>query len=41
MFVIHELAEDVELLTQELVGEIHLMGAGRKRRDVRVNVEPR
>lgn len=25
VFVIHKLAEDVELLSQELVGEIHLM----------------
>lgn len=24
MLIVHELAEDVELLTEELVGEIHL-----------------
>ena len=32
VFVVHKLTEDVKLLTQELVGEIHLMKAGRRRR---------
>lgn len=31
MFVIHKLTEDVKLLTQELVGEIHLMKAERRK----------
>lgn len=30
MFVIHKLAEDVKLLSQELVGEIHLMEGERR-----------